>query len=301
MKENKFTLSIDWEDFGQIMARDFYQTITPPALDLDRQTNIILDILAETNSKATFFVLGMCAKYRPQLVKKIADAGHEIGIHGTNHVAMTKLDRSSCFQDLSESIKIVTDIISQPIFGYRAPYFSIQKENLFVLELLTELGIEYDSSIYPAKTLRYGIADFHPENQLYKLPNGHEIVELPLTIFEFRGKKLPVSGGGYFRAMPDFLIQKVYEKLKIKGRAANIYMHPYEFDTQSIDIGSNFLKNNDFPAHKRMILNLRWNFFRQSIRGKVTHLLNKFDFITCKNQSDYVKNNTNSPILLGRP
>src|SRR4029079_4689479 len=115
--------------------------------------------------------LGMLAQYRPDLVKKIAAEGHEIGLHGQYHIDMRKLTREQAYHDLNDSKKLITDITGVPLYGYRAPYFSIDTSNLYVLEILAELGFTYDSSIFPIKLKRYGIANFSKEDTLYKLPN----------------------------------------------------------------------------------------------------------------------------------
>src|SRR5258705_936838 len=118
----------------------------------------------------------MLAPHRPDLVRKIAAEGHEIGLHGQYHINMRKLTREQTFNDINDSKKLGTDIIGAPVFGYRAPYFSIDETNLYVLEVLTELGLMYDSSIFPIKLKRYGIANFNKEDALSILPNGKEIL-----------------------------------------------------------------------------------------------------------------------------
>jgi len=141
-RSHAFTLSIDWEDFGQLLGRDRSGVLTAPLpVTIDRQTDIMLEMLNETGKKATFFILGMLAKHRPDLVKKIAAEGHEIGLHGQYHINMRKLTRQQAYDDINESKKLVTDIIGGPVYGYRAPYFSIDESNLFVLEVLAELGL----------------------------------------------------------------------------------------------------------------------------------------------------------------
>ncbi|MBC7873451.1 MAG: polysaccharide deacetylase family protein, partial [Ferruginibacter sp.] len=149
-KQHAFTLSIDWEDFGQLLGRDRSGVLTPPLpVTIDRQTGIMLDMLEETGKKATFFILGMLAQHRPDLVKKIAAAGHEIGLHGQHHINMRTLTRDQVYNDLNDSKKLVTEIIGSAVYGYRAPYFSVDESNLYVLEILAELGLVYDSSIFP--------------------------------------------------------------------------------------------------------------------------------------------------------
>lgn len=301
-KQHAFTLSIDWEDFGQLLGRDRSGVLTPSLpKTIDRQTDIILEMLNDTGKKATFFVLGMLANHRADLVKKIAAEGHEIGLHGQHHINMRTLTREQAFNDLSDAQKLITDIIGGPVYGYRAPYFSVDESNLYVLEILSELGLLYDSSIFPLKLKRYGIDNFPKEDALYRLPNGKEIVELPLTVGKFNGKDIPVAGGGYIRAFPKFFLNRMFKKLNDQQQNVMLYMHPYEFDTRRIDCSTNYLPGMNFSKAKTFLINLRWNLFRNSIRGKLKSLLNQYEFITCLKKAEYVKTTTHSPGILGRP
>jgi polysaccharide deacetylase family protein (PEP-CTERM system associated) len=300
-QSHSFTLSIDWEDFSQLLGRDGSGILTPPLpVTIDRQTDIMLDMLNEAGKKATFFILGMAAQHRPDLVKKIAAEGHEIGLHGQWHINMRTLSKDQAWNDLKESYKLVTDIIGAPIFGYRAPYFSIDETNLYVLEMLADLGLIYDSSIFPIKLKRYGIANFNKEDALYELPNGKQIVELPLTIAKMYGKDLPVAGGGYMRAFPQFFLNNVFKKLDKERKNVMLYMHPYEFDTKSIDCSANYPSGTNASAAKIFLINLRWNLFRNTIRGKLKSLLKQYQFTTCLKKANYVKSNSHSPAVLGR-
>jgi polysaccharide deacetylase family protein (PEP-CTERM system associated) len=294
----KATLSIDWEDFGQLYGMYHQYGITEPVKgSIERQTAIMLDLLDETGVKATFFVLGMLAKYRPQLVKDIHARGHEIALHGQNHRPMFTLNPEEARADVQESLQIVTDIIGAPVYGYRAPFFSIIAQNLYLLDVLADLGLMYDSSIFPVKTARYGIENFSPENKLYELPNGKELVELPLTTATFAGKKWPVAGGGYIRLMPRGLVSKVFKSLRNKDTM--IYMHPYEFDNRSISVADNYPSEAKNATLKVHALNLRWNLFRSTITGKIRMLLNEYQYITCLEKAQHVKTNGNRSKLLG--
>ncbi len=287
------TISIDWEDFGQLFGKYHYGSITEPVSGaIERQTKIILDLLDETENKATFFILGMLANYRKELVKEIAYRGHEIALHGQNHEAMFMLKPEHAKKDILTSQKIVTDIIGAPVFGYRAPFFSIVKENLYLLEILAESGLIYDSSIFPIKLPRYGIAEFSSVNTLYSLPNGKEIVELPMTTANFINKDWPVCGGGYIRLMPSILINKIFKKLDSKNIDSMIYMHPYEFDTKSIDVTSNYPTDAIFSTIKTTMLNFRWNIFRGSITNKLRLLLMQHNFDTCLQKALLIKENS---------
>lgn len=299
---SKTTLSIDWEDFGQLYGMYHYGKITEPVDGaIERQTKIMLDLLDETQVKATFFVLGMLAVRRKSLVKEIQQRGHEIALHGQNHKAMYTLTPDEAYQDITESLKIVTDITGEPMYGYRAPFFSLVKENIYLLDMLADLGLLYDSSIFPKKMSRYGIDGFSTKDALYTLPNGKEIVELPLTVATYAGKRWPVSGGGYIRLMPKTLVSKVFRDLRTAQKDSMIYMHPYEFDTQNISVATNYPTQANTSTLKVHALNLRWNIFRKSITGKIRMLLLEHQFITCLEKAKHVKKNGVSSKLLGCP
>ena len=293
------TLSIDWEDFGQLFGKYHHGQISEPVNGaIERQTDIVLNVLADTNNKATFFILGMLAQYRPKLVKKIASSGHEVSIHGQDHQTMSALSPEKARRDIEDVYKRITDIVGNKVYGYRAPFFSINKSNLYILEILAELGLIYDSSIFPIKLSRYGMNNFSEKDGLYKLPSGREIVELPLTIYKFLGMKWPVSGGGYIRLMPNLLIKKIFNSLHNKNISSMIYMHPYEFDSEPLDVSANYPSEVPVSKLKVQLLNLRWNIFRGSVKPKIRQLLTQYKFNTCIERANYVKNNANSPELL---
>lgn len=276
------TISIDWEDFGQMYGKYHYGSFTEPTRGaIERQTDIMLNLLGTTQQKATFFILGKLATYKPALVKKIAAAGHEIALHGQNHDPMFTLTPQQAREDVATAQKIVTDITGEPVYGYRAPYFSIVKENIYLLDILAELGLLYDSSIFPMALPRYGIADFNKNDQLYTLPNGMQLVELPMTTGTYFNREWPVAGGGYVRLMPAFLINKIFKSFDQKNRDTMIYMHPYEFDTQAIDVTSNYPEGASYSTIKTAALNFKWNLFRPSINSKLKTLLQTYTFTTC--------------------
>jgi polysaccharide deacetylase family protein (PEP-CTERM system associated) len=295
------TLSIDWEDFGQLFGKYRHKVISEPVNGaIERQTDVILDLLDETGNKATFFILGMLARHRPQLVKKIASRGHEVGVHGQNHESMYSLSRASARKDLECAYKTITDIVGAKVYGYRAPFFSINKTNLYMLEILADMGFTYDSSIFPMKLPRYGIDDFNEEAALYKLANGKEIVELPLTVSTWLGRKWPVSGGGYIRLMPEFLVNRVFDGLHKKNMDGMLYIHPYEIDPEPIDVSANYIKGTHFSKLNVRAQNLRWNIFRGSVYFKIKRLLARFKFTTCLERATYVKGKTDGSSLLGQ-
>jgi hypothetical protein len=135
---------------------------------------------------------------------------------------------------------------------------------------------------------------------LYDLPGGKQIVELPLTIASYFNKKWAVSGGGYIRTMPKMVVNKIFRDFEKQQKDSMIYMHPYEFDTKLLDVRSNYAPGANYSKLKVLTLNLRWNLFRNSIRGKIKELLKQHQFKTCIQKAIYVKENGISSKLLGR-
>lgn len=293
------TMSIDWEDLGQMYGKYHYGKITEPVRGtIERQTKIILDLLDETGNKATFFVLGALAQYRPEMVKEIAARGHEIALHSQNHEQMFTLNYEEAREDVATSQKIITDIIGQRVYGYRAPFFSINRDNLYLLEILAELDLIYDSSIFPMALPRYGIKDFSTADTLYSLPNGKEIVELPMTTGTFMNKQWPVCGGGYMRIMPAFLINRIYRNIASHQKDSIVYMHPYEFDSKPINVSSNYPEGAKYSKLRLAAINFRWNIFRPGIIGKLRSLLNEHHFITAREKAEHIKNTTTAVPLI---
>ena len=274
-------MTIDWEDFGQLYTKYHYSTITPPTESIDRQTNIILDLLDTYNIRATFFILGITAEYKPELVKLIFDRGHEIASHGYSHDNLGSMDRSTIKIDIENSVNQLQDLLGKKIHGYRAPFFSLTADRLFVFEILSELGLTYDSSIMPSSLVRNGIPDFKPQICKYHLEDNSTITEIPIAPINFIGKDLVISGGGYLRLCPKIIVNHIYnQNIKNGMKRGMLYMHPYEFDNQSIDVGENYPIGSR-KSFSRTLLNLKWNINRKSISAKLKTLFLKFDFKTC--------------------
>lgn len=227
-------MSIDVEDYFQVSA--FAPYISPANWDsqpcrVERNMARVFALLDERNVKATFFVLGWIAERYPQIVRDIVCNGHELASHGCNHLRASEQSREAFFADISRSKSLLEEIGGQEVIGYRAPSFSIGKNNLWALDSLHEAGYRYSSSIYPIRHDHYGMPDaprfkFQPRG-----PDG--IVELPITTVRLLGRNLPSSGGGYFRLLPyaasHWLMQHVN---RIDRQPCIFYCHPWEFDPE---------------------------------------------------------------------
>lgn len=167
----------------------------------------ILDLLEETNTKATFFCVGKLSEKFPYVIKAIAARGHEVACHSNEHKWLAKMSPKEFFQDTKDAIASLEDLTGKKILSYRAPAFSISKDNLWAFEILSECGIERDSSIYPAIRDFGGFSEF-PEDIPAKIAvNGIEIKEYPIRMANILGKQMAYSGGGYFRFFPYWYIR----------------------------------------------------------------------------------------------
>jgi polysaccharide deacetylase family protein (PEP-CTERM system associated) len=227
-------MTIDVEDYFQVSA--FANTISReswPSLPcrVERNIDLILQILNGQNIKATFFTLGWIAERYPAMVKRIVDNGHELASHGYGHLRVTDQKPNEFVDDITRSKALLEDIGGQSVLGYRAPSFSIGSGNLWALDLLREAGYRYSSSIYPVKHDHYGMPDA-PRFAFY--PNGKDgLLELPISTLRIRQKNYPAGGGGFFRffpyAMSRWLLQQVNKR---DLQPAIFYFHPWELDPE---------------------------------------------------------------------
>lgn len=231
-------MTVDVEDYFQVSAFEKYikraQWQDIPCR-VENNTNRVLEIFAEKNIKATFFVLGWVAERYPKLIRKVVDSGHELASHGYDHVRVTNFDKSSFYSDITTTKKILEDISGVEVIGYRAPSYSIGATNLWALELLEEAGYRYSSSIYPIKHDLYGMPDsprfaFRPNKK-----NGKKtaFIEIPVTTTRLLGKNFPCGGGGYFRLLPYFWSKYAIGRVNRKDKEPAIfYFHPWEIDPE---------------------------------------------------------------------
>ena len=225
-------MSVDVEDWFQVGA--FETVIERGSWDglsdrVDRNCNVVLDLFAETGIKATFFTLGWVAERHGPLMRRIADAGHEIASHGWDHARVFRMDRKAFAEDLARSRKAIEDACGQAISGYRAPSFSIDHRTPWAHAELAEQGYAYSSSVAPISHDHYGWRE--APRFAFRPLAGADLIEIPITTAEFAGRRLAAGGGGFFRVLPyafsRWAIRQVNER---DGRPAVFYFHPWEID-----------------------------------------------------------------------
>jgi polysaccharide deacetylase family protein (PEP-CTERM system associated) len=223
-------LTVDVEDYFQVWALAPYiprEKWDHTPCRVERNVDVILDLLAETGARATFFTLGWVAERFPSLVMRIADAGHEVASHGYAHKRADETTRAAFFADILLAKSILQDLLGREIKGYRAPNFSIGAANVWAYECIAEAGYQYSSSIYPIRHDHYGV----PDAPRFKHDSHTGVPEMPITTVRLMNRNWPAGGGGYFRLMPyamsRWLIQRVNE---VDEQPAIFYFHPWELD-----------------------------------------------------------------------
>ena len=222
-------LSFDVEDYFQVSNFESlvgFDNWSKFHSRVERNTERILEILAEHEISATFFVLGWEAERCPALVRRIAAAGHELATHGYRHRRIFDLQREQFREDLRKSIDLIEQAGGQKVLGHRAPSFSVTERSLWALDVMQQAGLAYDSSIFPVRHPSYGIRG--APRQPYEIRPG--FWEFPIATVRLGRMNLPVAGGGYFRLYPYPLTRWALRRINAEQHSAIVYLHPWEID-----------------------------------------------------------------------
>ncbi len=238
-------LSVDVEDWFQVGAfegvidRQNWDGLTDR---VERNCDLILQMFADADVKATFFTLGWVAQRHGALMRRIVDAGHELASHGWDHERVFRLDKASFAADLERSRKVLEDTSGQRITGYRAPSFSIDSRTPWAYMALVEQGFEYSSSVAPITHDHYGWREA-PRFAFKPLP-WSDLVEIPVTTAHFAGRRLAAGGGGFFRVLPyAFSRWAIRQVNTVDQRPAVFYFHPWEIDPNQPRVPNASLKS----------------------------------------------------------
>lgn len=198
---------------------------------VERSTERVLELFDRHGVKGTFFTLGWVAERHPALVRRIADAGHEVASHGYGHRMITTMTPEAFREDVAKAKKLLEDAAGCEVVGYRAPTFSVVGKTLWALDVLRDAGYRYDSSIYPIVHDRYGIADYPRAPHRIESGEGRGMVEVPMTTLRLAGRNVPLGGGGYLRLLP--LAYNLFGLKRFERREHRpfvVYFHPWELD-----------------------------------------------------------------------
>ena len=233
-------LSVDVEDWFQVGA---FETVIDrgdwDSLALRVEDNVvrILALFEEAQVKATFFTLGWVAKRNAALMRRIADAGHEIASHGYDHTRVFTFDRAQFGEDIRVARAILEDAAGVAVTGYRAPSFSIDQRTPWAYIELAEQGYAYSSSVAPVAHDHYGWREA-PRFAFKPLP-WSDLVEIPVTTALLGGRRVAAGGGGFFRVLPyAFSRWAIRQVNRRDGRPAVFYFHPWEIDPDQPRVGN---------------------------------------------------------------
>ncbi len=256
-------LTIDVEDYFQVAAlaeavdrKDWHDM----EYRVEANTDRLLSVLGDHNTKANFFTLGWVAEKSPALVRRIHDAGHEVASHGYSHQLIYKQTPEVFREETRRSKAILEDIIGEPVTGYRAASYSITAQSRWALDILCEEGFTWDSSIFPVHHDRYGMPGTPRWPHRLKTDNGSEIAEFPLSTLKLPGYTLPIAGGGYFRLFPYWFSQWGLGSINRMGKPFGFYLHPWEIDPGQprLDVKwfSRFRHYNNLEVCEQRLVNL---------------------------------------------
>jgi polysaccharide deacetylase family protein (PEP-CTERM system associated) len=223
-------LTIDVEDYFQVSAfaphirRDSWESMP---CRVEHNVNRLLALLDDTRSHATFFTLGWIAERYPKLVREIVEEGHELASHGYGHLRASDQSPNELKNDIVRAREVLEDIAGIAVVGYRAPSFSISRDNLWAFDTISEAGYRYSSSVYPVQHDHYGM----PEAPRFPYRPRAGLLEIPVTTARILGRNLPAGGGGYFRLAPYAVTRWAIERVnRVDRKPAIFYFHPWEID-----------------------------------------------------------------------
>ena len=265
-------MTIDVEDYFQVAALS--QSISYDDWDsipvrVEKNTMRLLDLFDQYKIKATFFVLGWVAERHPQIVTEIYKRGHEVASHGYSHQLIYMQSENVFKEESRRSKEILEDIIQAEVIGYRAASYSITNDSIWALEILSDLGYKYDSSIFPVKHDRYGIVGAPRFPYVHKIGADKSIVEFPLTTNKILGKTMPIAGGGYFRIFPYWYFKSQFSK-SVKDSPGVFYLHPWEIDPEQPKVKASKLST------------FRHYYHLNKTEVRLKDMLNSFEFTTMK-------------------
>ena len=248
--------------------------------DIKKPTYDLLNLFEKKEIKVTFFVLGIIAKEQPLLIKEISKRGHEVASHGYSHTPLNKLSLKEFEQEIVDSKNIIQDITGLKVKGFRAPFFSLNYDSSWAIDILKKHEFLYDASIFPMKTPKYGIIK-SPEN-FYKICSedisvnsvGSSLLEFPHSLFKFGKFKVPCAGGIYSRFLPYKLLKNMLKNVE-KRQIISFYTHPWEFQHVP-SIKTKVPKYKQFLAHYNNKHHLK----------KVEKLITDFKFTSFENFID---------------
>jgi polysaccharide deacetylase family protein (PEP-CTERM system associated) len=234
MQATRYIMSVDVEDYFHVEA--FNQEVSRKDWDsfpsrVVANTQRALDLCDEFGVKGTYFILGWVADKFPSLVREIHARGHELACHSFWHRTVYSLTPEEFRQDLRQACDAIEQAAGVRVTGYRAPSWSITATSLWALDILSEAGFQYDSSIYPIHHDLYGIPG--AQRFPYRIGPAAGMMEFPPATVKVLGATVPYGGGGYLRILPFWFTQWALGTMtRENSRVIVVYFHPWELDPE---------------------------------------------------------------------
>lgn len=262
----------------------------------DEKLDQILENLDRNGVKGTFFCVGQLATHFPEVLKRIKKNGHEIGCHSNVHNWLNKMTYAECLGDTKNAVDAIEQCVGQKVLSYRAPAFSIGKKNQWAFDILTECGIERDSSVFPAARDFGGFPSFGAQQPCMVHHNGIKIKEFPVPMTVVLGKRVAYSGGGYFRFFPlDFV-----KNTMVKTDYSMTYFHIRDLLVESKHVMSKERYETVFK--EKGTLKARYmRYFKSSVgkkqaMSKLLKLIEQVDFVNLED-ADRIVDWEKSPVV----
>lgn len=271
-------MTVDVEDyyhvaaFGQVIRLEDWEK-WPSRVEAN--TDRLLQLFADANIHITFFILGWVAERYPELVRRIHQQGHEVASHGFSHQLVYRQTPEVFREETARSKTLLEDLTGEAILGYRAASYSVTRKSLWALDILADLGFEWDSSIFPTRHDNYGIPGSPEEPYRIVTRSGKQLTEFPLTTARVLGQAIPAAGGGYFRQYPYALSRWLFDRASLNQTMPRIfYLHPWEIDPAQPRVPnaswfSNFRHYTNLdkclPRLERMLSDFRFGSISQSL------------------------------------
>jgi polysaccharide deacetylase family protein (PEP-CTERM system associated) len=272
--------TVDVEEYFQVVALAPYAPMHAwesfPSR-VEASIDQLLELMARRGALGTFFTVGWVAERHPEMMRRIADAGHEVASHTYDHVRITHQSREHFRESVRKTKRIIEDITGTSVIGFRAPSFSITPGMEWALDVLLEEGHRYDSSLFPVRRKGYGYPGGQRDPHWIDRPGG-KLAEFPPVTLDALGARLPAAGGAYFRILPPQLVHAALRSAQARGEPGTFYIHPWEWD----------------PAQPRLDVPLLTRIRHYAGQGRV---LGRIDALLERFASEPIRN---SPLLAAR-
>lgn len=194
-----------------------------------------LDMLDEEGVKATFFCVAEVAEENADILMEILRRGHALGCHGLDHTRLTDKSVEQFVDETARARAVIEGVTGHAVTGYRASCFTMERDKL---DALRGLGFSYDSS-----KIRFEQHPLYRNLDLTGFEQPEDLVYVDGSFSEYEiptlklGKySLPISGGGYMRLFPFWLLRILLSMYEKQHENFTIYVHPFELTKRPLPL-----------------------------------------------------------------